>query len=86
MGMVSYIDLLAQTGERVRDIMASDPVWAVEETPVEQIAAMMLDRMVRRVPIVRNGQLVGIISVSDIIQLFVNLHEELHTKQQRSPR
>ncbi len=86
MGMVSYIDLLARAGERVRDVMAPDPVRADEETPVEQLAAMMLDRMVRRVPIVRDGRLVGIVSASDIIQLFVSLHEKLHTERQRATR
>jgi CBS domain-containing protein len=86
MGIVSYVDLLARTGERVGDVMTPNPVWAAEDTPVEQIAAMMLDRIVRRVPIVRDGRVVGIVSASDIIQLFVNLHEKLHTKGQRIPR
>jgi CBS domain-containing protein len=74
-GSVSYIDLLGGSGERVLDIMAPNPVSASEDTPVEKVAAMMLERMVRRVPIVRDGRVVGIVSASDIIQLFVNLHE-----------
>jgi CBS domain-containing protein len=74
-GSVSYIDLLGGSGERVLDIMARNPVSASEDTPVEKVAAMMLERMVRRVPIVRNGRVVGIVSAGDIIQLFVNLHE-----------
>jgi CBS domain-containing protein len=76
-GMVSYVDLVARTGERVRDVMAPDPVSAEETTPVEQLAALMLDRMVRRVPIVRAGRVVGIVSASDVIQLFVNLHDKI---------
>jgi signal-transduction protein with cAMP-binding, CBS, and nucleotidyltransferase domain len=36
---------------------------------------MMLDQMVRRVPIVRGGRVVGVVSASDIIQVFLNLHE-----------
>jgi signal-transduction protein with cAMP-binding, CBS, and nucleotidyltransferase domain len=35
----------------------------------------MLEQMVRRVPIVRSGRVVGIVTASDIIQLFVDLHE-----------
>jgi CBS domain-containing protein len=74
-GMVSFTDLAARRGKTVRDAMAPDPVCAAEDTPVEEVAAMMLDQMVRRVPIVRGGRVVGIVSASDIIQVFLNLHE-----------
>jgi CBS domain-containing protein len=86
MGMVSYVDLLARAGERVRDVMTLDPVSAEEEAPVERIAALMLDRMVRRVVIVREGRVVGIISASDVIRLLLGLHETLHTKPRRVTR
>ena len=74
-GSASYVDLLGGSGECVSDVMAPNPVCATEDTPVEKIASMMLERMVRRVPIVRNGRVVGIVTASDIIQLFVDLHE-----------
>jgi CBS domain-containing protein len=74
-GMVSFMDLAARRGKTVRDVMAADPVYASEDTPMDELAAMMLDQMVRRVPIVRGGRVVGIISASDIIEVFLNLHE-----------
>lgn len=74
-GMVSFMDLAARRGKTVREVMAPDPVCAAEDTPVEEVAAMMLDQTVRRVPIVRGGRVVGIVSASDIIQVFLNLHE-----------
>ncbi len=74
-GMVSFMDLAARRGKTVRDVMAPDPVCASEDTPVDEVAAMMLDQMVRRVPIVRGGRVVGVVSASDIIQVFLNLHE-----------
>jgi len=74
-GMVSFMDLAARRGKTVREVMAPDPVRASEDTPVDEVAAMMLDQMVRRVPIVRGGRVVGIVSASDIIQVFLNLHE-----------
>ncbi|MDQ7820346.1 MAG: CBS domain-containing protein [Armatimonadota bacterium] len=77
LGMVSFMDLARRAGEdaRVEDIMTPDPVVAQEDTPVEEIARLMLDQMVRRIPIVRAGKVVGIVSASDIVQLFLNLHE-----------
>jgi CBS domain-containing protein len=74
-GMVSFTDLAARRGQMVREVMAPDPVCASEDTPVEEVAAMMLDQTIRRVPIVRDGRVVGIVSASDIIQVFLNLHE-----------
>jgi len=77
-GMISFMDLARRAGEdaTVRDVMSSDPVVAYEDTPADEVARIMLDQMVRRVPIVRGGKVVGIISASDIVQLFLNLHEE----------
>jgi CBS domain-containing protein len=74
-GMVSLVDLVGRVGDTVADVMSTDPVTADEDTPVEDVARLMLDRMVRRVPIVRAGRVVGVISASDIIQLFLTLHE-----------
>jgi CBS domain-containing protein len=74
-GMVSVIDLVGRVGKTVADVMTEDPVSASEDTPVEEVARQMLEQMVRRVPIVQGGRVVGIVSASDIIQLFLNLHE-----------
>ncbi len=74
-GMVSFVDLSARLGRKVQDVMTPDPVTVSEDTPVEEIASLMLDQMVRRVPVVEGGRVVGIVSASDIIQVFLNLHE-----------
>ena len=70
-GMISFTDLASGRGNRVRDIMASDPVYASEDTPVEEIAAAMLDQAVRRVPIIEGGRVLGIVSASDIVRAFL---------------
>lgn len=74
-GMVSVIDLVGRVGKTVADVMTEDPVTAAADTPIEDVARQMLEQMVRRVPIVQAGRVVGIVSASDIIQLFLNLHE-----------
>jgi hypothetical protein len=35
----------------------------------------LLEHMVRRIPIVAGGRVVGIVSASDVMQLFLDLHE-----------
>ena len=71
-GMVSLVDLVGKPGGTVRDIMTPDPVVAMEDTPVEELAQLMLDEIVRRVPIVRGGQVVGIVSASDILRVYLD--------------
>ena len=71
-GMVSLVDLVGKPGGTVRDIMTPDPVVAMEDTPVEELAQLMLDEMVRRVPIVRGGQVVGIVSASDLLRVYLD--------------
>jgi len=74
-GMVSLVDLVGRVGEKVTDIMTSDPVSAAQDASVEEVAGMMLDQMVRRLPIVEGGRVIGIVSASDIIRVFLNLHD-----------
>jgi len=70
-GMVSLVDLVGKPGSKVRDIMNPDPVVAMEDTPVEELAQTMLDEMVRRIPIVSGGRVVGIVSASDILRVYL---------------
>lgn len=77
LGVVSFTDLAHHASEplTVRDIMVTTPVTVTEDTPVEDVAAIMLDEMVRRVIVVRGSQVAGIISASDIVRVFLDLHE-----------
>ncbi|MDR7481717.1 MAG: CBS domain-containing protein, partial [Armatimonadota bacterium] len=74
-GMISLVDLVGRVGETARDVMSPEPVTATEDTPVDEIAGMMLEQMVRRIPIVEGNRVVGIVSASDLIRVFLNLHE-----------
>jgi CBS domain-containing protein len=76
-GMVSLVDLVAKPGAKVREIMTPDPVFAMEDTPLQEVAQTMLDEMVRRVPITRGGRVVGIVSASDIVRAYLGLVDEL---------
>lgn len=75
-GMVSLVDLVGRVGPTVRDVMTPEPISASSDTPVEELAGMMLEQIVRRIPIVEAGRVIGIVSASDIIQVFLNLHDQ----------
>lgn len=52
---------------RVRDLMTPEPVTCVPEDEVEDLRQVMIEQMVRRVPVVdADGALVGIVAQADI--------------------
>jgi CBS domain-containing protein len=62
-------------GATARDVMTTALVTAEEDTPIERVAKAMEDRSIRRVPVLREGKLVGIVSRADLIRaLLVPAH------------
>ncbi|QGU95575.1 CBS domain-containing protein [Clostridium bovifaecis] len=57
----------------VKKIMVKSIITADENEPVGEIALIMMEEGVNRVPILRNGELVGIIGREDIIRTIAAL-------------
>ncbi|MCD6350827.1 MAG: CBS domain-containing protein [Armatimonadetes bacterium] len=56
----------------VRDFMHKAPLYTVRpDTPVAEAALLMLHHHIRRVPVVEDGKLVGIITRADILAAMV---------------
>lgn len=53
---------------RVRDVMEERVVTVAEDTPLNEIAAALEQRRIKRVPVVRNNGVVGIVSRADLVQ------------------
>lgn len=68
-GLVSEYDLLARTGATAADVMSSDVVTVSPETQVAAVRQLLVDLHFRRLPVVRGGTLVGIVSQGDIVAL-----------------
>ncbi len=67
-GMVTEADLLSKTGATVGEIMTPKVVSVVEDTPVQEIARLLGHLQIRRVPVMRGKELVGIVSRGDIVR------------------
>lgn len=52
--------------ETVSDIMTTSVVFANPDTDVHDAARLMSDRQIRRLPVVENNSLVGIVALGDI--------------------
>ena len=55
-------------GRRVEEVMSANVISASEDTPLGEIAALLERHRIKRVPILRGGRLVGIVSRSNLIQ------------------
>jgi CBS domain-containing protein len=53
---------------KASDLMTKRVVTATEETTLHELADLMVQHWINRVPIVRDGRLVGIVSRSDLIR------------------
>jgi osmotically-inducible protein OsmY len=57
--------------------MTRDVITARPETPLHEIAALLERNSIKRVPIVKDGQLVGIVSRANLIQAVASAREGL---------
>jgi acetoin utilization protein AcuB len=56
----------------LEDVMIRKPFTVNPEMPLEDAARILLDKRVGGLPIVKNGTLVGIITVVDVLSAFIN--------------
>ena len=61
----------------VRDIMSTTIVSATEEASLAELADLMLEHRIKRVPILRDGVLVGIVSRADLVRVVVENLDDL---------
>ena len=55
-------------GRKVEEVMSASPVTIAPQASVEELVELMTARKIKRVPVVDNGALVGIVSRSDIMR------------------
>jgi len=60
-----------------RDIMTSPVVTVEEDTPLHEVAAVMVRRKINRLPVMRANRLVGIVSRADVVRALVRPDEEI---------
>src|SRR5439155_19874670 len=76
-GIVTEADIISKVdreGLRVADIMSHEIIAVQEETPVNEIAKLLAERRIKRVPVLCNGKPVGIVSRADIVDAVAQGH------------
>ena len=52
----------------VRDIMSSRPVFVNPDNTLDECMQLMTDKFIRHLPVLENDELVGVISIGDIVK------------------
>jgi CBS domain-containing protein len=69
-------------GKKVSEVMSTDVITASEDTPVSEIAALLERHRIKRVPIMSDGKVVGIVSRSNLIQALASSKPALEPKNE----
>ncbi len=63
-----FLDYVRVDRHQVGDLMTKPVITANETTSVTELAELMVQHRIKRLPIVRDGKLVGIVSRADVIR------------------
>jgi CBS domain-containing protein len=66
-------DFAKSHGKKVSEIMTTDVVSAMEDASLAEIAGLFERHRIKRVPIVRAGKVVGVVSQSNLIQALASV-------------
>lgn len=65
---------------RVAEVMTRNPISIGPDWHVEEAMQLMTSRRFRHLPVIHNGDLIGMISIGDLLR-WVTIHQEDHIRQ-----
>ena len=68
-------DFVKSHAKRVSDVMTREVITAQPETPLREIANLMEKHSIKRVPIIRDGLVVGIVSRVNLLQVLARAND-----------
>jgi CBS domain-containing protein len=69
-GIVSEVDVFTKKGKTARDIMSPHVISVTEDTGIDEAARLLAGERIRRVPVIKRGKMVGLLSRSDVLDFF----------------
>jgi CBS domain-containing protein len=69
-GIVSEVDVFSKRGQVARDIMSQHVITVSEDTGIDEAARLLVGEKIRRVPVIKRGKMVGLLSRSDVLDFF----------------
>lgn len=56
----------------VQDIMTRQVVVTRPDQPIQEVMAIMTERRIRHLPVMQNGELVGLVSIGDLVKEIIS--------------
>jgi len=72
----AFLEGIQEQRRKVKSVMSPGVTSVVEDTPARDVASLMYAKNIKRVPVVRDGKLVGIVARSDLIRALAEKLEE----------
>jgi CBS domain-containing protein len=72
----AFLEGIQEQRRKVKSVMSPGVTSVVEDTPAREVASLMYAKNIKRVPVVRDGKLVGIVARSDLIRALAQKLEE----------
>ena len=63
-------------GRKVEEVMSPDPLTIGEDTPVEEIVRLMEEHRIKRLPVMRGDEVVGIVSRANLLHALAGFARE----------
>jgi CBS domain-containing protein len=78
-------EYVKEHSRRVTDVMTRKVVTATPETSLQDIATLLEKNGIKRVPIVKDGKLVGIVSRANLLQALAGLRKQIEAGAPEDP-
>ncbi len=66
-------------GRKVSEIMTADPICVTEDDSLRTVVELMERGRVKRLPVIRDGRLIGIVSRANLVRAVVGLARDMQT-------
>jgi CBS domain-containing protein len=63
-------------GRKVEEVMTREPITVTQDTPLDEVVRLMERHRIKRLPVLREGELVGIVTRTNIMHALVSLAAE----------
>jgi len=70
-------EFVDERGRKIGDVMTRDPVTVSDDTPLDEMVSLMERKGVKRLPVMRNGKMVGIVTRANLLQAVASMAKEI---------
>ncbi len=67
-----FLEVRSAAETEVREVMTKRVIYAPPDHSIEECMALMTDKRIRHLPVLENGQLVGMISIGDLVKAIID--------------